>query len=289
VEKNDMNGTNRLSPARGVGAESYRRRRAARSGHLAPRKGAGWQTLPGIALALAFGSAGACYTVPVSGRTSINVFHPSEDIEIGREAYVQLLADETLAGPGPERDRVERVLSRLAAVAADEGGAWEWEVALIVNDEIANAFALPGGKMAVYTGLLDVCRTEAGLAVVMGHEIAHVLARHGTERITQAMGVDLALAAVDNGDTRRLAGMAIQLLYGMPFGRQMESEADRIGLITMARAGYDPREAIAFWERMERRSGPRPPEFLSTHPSHETRIQRLRERMPEALAAWRGP
>ena len=274
---------------RRAGAESYRKGRNGRSGRRAGRRGPASGILPGLALALSLATTG-CHTVPVSGRTSVNVFAPSDDVQIGREAYVQVLAGEKVAGPGPDRDRVERVLARLAAVAAEEGGRWEWEVTLIENDDVVNAFALPGGKMAVYSGLLEVCQTDAGLAVVMGHEIGHVVARHGTERITQAMGVDLALAAIDAGDTRALAGTAIQLLYGLPFGRQMESEADHIGLIFMARAGYDPREAIAFWERMERMSGGAgPPEFLSTHPSHETRIQGLRGWMPEALAVWKGP
>ena len=265
-----------------VGAESYPKAQPGRPS--GPRKLA--LALPGLVLAAGLPLL-ACRTIPVTGRSSFNIFSPSDDVEIGREAYDQALAGQAIAGPGPEREMVERVMSRLVDVADDEG--WEWQVTLIEDDEVVNAFALPGGKMAVYTGILAVCESPAGLAVVIGHELGHVVGRHGTERVTQAMGVEAALGLLDAGDTQAIVANAYHLLVGLPFGRQMEAEADHIGLIYMARAGYDPREAIAFWERMERGSGSGPPEFLSTHPSHETRIRRLEELLPEALAAWNGP
>jgi predicted Zn-dependent protease len=181
---------------------------------------------------------------------------------------------------------VVRVMNRLAAVAHDPG--FEWEVSLIEDGATVNAFALPGGKMAVYTGILPVCQSETGLAVVMGHEIGHVVARHGTERLTSSLGVDTLLGFLDLGDYAGLVRVGLDVLVDLPFGRQQESEADEIGLIYMARAGYDPREAVAFWGRMEGAGGGGPPEFLSTHPSHETRIERLRAKLPEAQEAWRS-
>lgn len=141
--------------------------------------------------------------------------------------------------------------------------------------------------MAVYTGILPVCQSETGLAVVMGHEIGHVIARHGTERMTSSMGLEVALSFTNLGDYEGLARSGLDLLVNKPFGRSQESEADAMGLIYMARAGYDPREAVRFWERMEGLGGKKVPEFLSTHPSHETRVKQLQERLPEALEIWR--
>jgi predicted Zn-dependent protease len=142
--------------------------------------------------------------------------------------------------------------------------------------------------MAVYTGILPVCKGETGLAVVMGHEIGHVVARHGTERMTLALGSSAALSLVNLGDYAQLGQLALEYTLNRPFGRDQESEADEIGLIYMARAGYDPREAIAFWERMESLGSGGAPEFLSTHPSHETRVKRLTAKLPEALEVWRA-
>ena len=265
--------------------ESYPNPRPAK--RVAPAKRRAGLALLGLALA-GFG----CHTTPVTGRASVNVFSPEEDVALGREAYQQSLAGSTIVTSGPEYDMVVRVMERLAVAAddprLDDVDVWEWEVTLVLDDQMVNAYALPGGKMAVYTGILPVCATEAGLAVVMGHEIGHVVARHGTERVTQGMGVSTALSMLSNGDVQAIAAVATDLLWGKPFGRNMESEADHIGLILMARAGYDPREAPAFWERMSQGTGESPPEFFSTHPSHETRVQRLQELMPEALAEWTG-
>jgi len=235
--------------------------------------------------ALFLGAAG-CHTTPVTGRSSLNVFSTADDIQLGKEAYSQVLENAKLVTAGKNHDMVERAMTRLTAVADDPG--FEWEANLIQDDKTVNAFALPGGKMAVYTGILSVCQGETGLAVVMGHEIGHVVARHGTERMTTSLPVDLVLSLVNLGDYTQLAQMSLDVLLNLPFGRKQESEADEIGLMYMAKAGYDPREAIAFWERMEALSSGGPPEFLSTHPSHETRVQRLKERLPEALEAWKA-
>ncbi len=236
--------------------------------------------LAGVGLALALVSA--CASVPITGRSTVNLFSVSDDVQLGRQAYQDLLAQERVVTGGSELEMVRRVMNRLVAVADDAG--YEWEVNLLDAPDTVNAFALPGGKMAVYTGILPVCQSEAGLAVVMGHEIAHVVARHGTERVTNAYGVEVALALLNVGDYEELARMAVSLVFELPYGRKHESEADRIGLIYMARAGYDPEEAVRFWSRMAEGTGAGPPEFLSTHPSHETRIENLRGWLPEARA-----
>jgi predicted Zn-dependent protease len=238
-----------------------------------------------LGLLLLLATTAACHTSPVTGRRSLNAFSTSQDIELGREAYGQVLAEQKLVSAGKNHEMVTRAMTRLSAVADDAG--YEWEVSLIQDDKTVNAFALPGGKMAVYTGILPVCQSETGLAVVMGHEIGHVVARHGTERMTNMLGFDLVLSLLNIGDYAQLAQMLLDVFVNLPNGRQQESEADEIGLIYMARAGYDPREAVAFWERMESLGGGGPPEFLSTHPSHETRVERLREKLPEALEVWR--
>jgi predicted Zn-dependent protease len=237
-------------------------------------------------LLLALLPCSACRTTPVTGRPTLNLFSTRDDVRLGNEAYAQVLAGATLLRSGPDHERVVRVLKRLAAVADDPG--YDWDVSLIRDDETVNAFALPGGKMAVYTGILPVCQGETGLAVVMGHEIGHVVAGHGTERMTTALGTELVLSLANLGDYSELARVGSEYLIQRPFGRQHESEADEIGLVYMARAGYDPREAIAFWERMQAGTGGGPPEFLSTHPSHETRIERLERKLPEALEIWRA-
>jgi predicted Zn-dependent protease len=227
----------------------------------------------------------ACHTTPVTGRRSLNAFSTQDDIQLGNEAYQQVLAGQKLVKAGPEAEMVKRIMTRLAAVSDDAG--YQWEVNLIDDPAMVNAFALPGGKMAVYTGILPVATSETGLAVVMGHEIGHVIARHGTERMTSSLGLDAVLQFLNIGDYAGLAQTGLELIVNRPFGRAQESEADEIGLVYMARAGYDPREAIAFWQRMEELGGSGGPEFLSTHPSHETRIERLKEKMPEALEIWR--
>ena len=236
-------------------------------------------------LALGAGlTVASCQTTPVTGRSSFNLFTAEQDVELGREAFSQVLASERTVRSGPRWQMVKNCFDRITAVADDPG--WEWEVVLLDNDATVNAFALPGGKMAVYTGIIPVAQTEEGLAVVMGHEIGHVVAQHGTERMTQSMGLEVVTALLSGNEYAQLAQGALQYGVALPFGRSQESEADEIGLIYMARAGYDPRESVAFWQRMAQLSGGGPPEFLSTHPSHETRATRLEELMPRALREY---
>jgi predicted Zn-dependent protease len=189
---------------------------------------------------------------------------------------------------------VQRVGSRIAAVTDLK---YQWEFKLIADDKQANAFALPGGKVAVYTGILPITRDEAGLAAVLGHEIGHVVARHGGERLSQQMGVQTvtqiaAGMASSNPATVQLVAAALGAgaQYGvlLPWSRQQESEADHIGIILMAKAGYDPHASVELWKRMQAAAtGQRPSEWLSTHPSEATRIQQLERWMPEAMKDYK--
>ncbi|TVR50962.1 MAG: M48 family peptidase [Puniceicoccaceae bacterium] len=239
----------------------------------------------------------ACYTVPETGRRSLSLIPASQEMAMGVSAFDQIKQQERLATDRAKIERVQRIGHRIAEAVGDDLPGAEWEFVLFENEAV-NAFALPGGKVGVFTGLLDLAETDDELAVVMGHEVAHVTARHGGERMSQifaltAVGValDAALSGQDQ-QTRALAmaayGVGTTVGVILPYSRRAESEADEIGLIYMARAGYDPRAAITFWEKMAERAkgASRPPEFLSTHPSDETRIARLQMLMPRALAIY---
>jgi predicted Zn-dependent protease len=233
----------------------------------------------------------ACQTVPVTGRQQLMLVSEPEENQMGAQAYRQILSRSRLSRDPALNDEVSRVGSRIAAVTGR--GRLGWEFAVIEDDRQVNAFALPGGKVAVYTGLFPVAQDEAGLATVVGHEIAHVVARHGAERASQQIavqgGLALTMAALSRGDPRTVrtfgallgAGAAVGLI--LPWSRQQESEADRLGLTYMARAGYDPRAALAFWDRVEQAAGggQRIPEFLSTHPSYGTRRRQIERWIPE--------
>jgi predicted Zn-dependent protease len=233
----------------------------------------------------------ACGTVPVTGRQQLMLISESDETQMGLTAYRDILSKETISRDQRLNALVQRVGRRIAAVA--ERPDYQWEFRVVDKDE-ANAFALPGGKVAVYTGILKYTRTDAGLAVVMGHEVAHALARHGAERISQSsaanalIGLGAAVAGVQDPTIMQAISAAYGVGVELPFGRGQESEADHIGLILMAKAGYDPREAVPFWQRMSSgQGGSGPPEFLSTHPSGQTRIRQLQEWMPEALSHYR--
>jgi predicted Zn-dependent protease len=230
--------------------------------------------------------------VPVTGRTQLVDLSPADEARLGASAYRAALAKAEVLGSGPEVELVRRVAARIAAVSDDPG--FDWEVNVLRSAQ-ANAFALPGGKVAVYTGILPITRDEDGLAVVVGHEIAHAIARHGAERMAQqklAQAGQLT-AALAVGEMERETRYAVMAAFGLgaqygvllPFSRKHESEADRIGLLYMARACFDPRAAPEVWRRMAKASGGGSPrEFTSTHPSHETRIRDFESWMPEALA-----
>jgi len=243
----------------------------------------------------------ACATVPLTNRKQINFIPDSEMLAMSYQQYDAFLKENKLSKNQSQTQMVKRVGKKIRTAVthflADnnyaqllEGYAWEFN---LVEDKLVNAWCMPGGKVVVYTGILPVTRNEAGLAVVMGHEIAHAIAEHGSERmsqelIRQAGGVALSVALKDNPEETRnywLAayGLGSEVGVMLPFSRLHESEADHLGLIFMAMAGYNPQEAPKFWERMSKVGGQKPPEFLSTHPSDETRISNLNKWMPEAM------
>ncbi|MBW2120747.1 MAG: M48 family metallopeptidase [Deltaproteobacteria bacterium] len=241
----------------------------------------------------------ACETVPVTGRSHLVLISPSQEMALGVKSYREILKESKLSQDRKIVAMVNRVGRRIARVASRDypvARGYEWEFNVIADDKTPNAFALPGGKVAVYTGILKYTRNEAGLATVLGHEIGHVLARHGAERMSQYLLAQLGAAALNvaigNQDPETVRAMNIGYGVGttvgvlLPFSRLEESEADHIGLILMAKAGYDPREAVRFWERMEKSGGKKSLPFLSTHPTDEKRIAQIKEWMPEALAYY---
>jgi predicted Zn-dependent protease len=245
-----------------------------------------------ILIALGLASATGCTTVSGSGRSQLNMLSASEERSLGEQAYAQELSGAKVVTSGPDYERVQRV-SRRIFESANRNHAiartFRWDVVLIDQPKTVNAWALPGGKCAVYSGLLRVADTDDMLAVVMGHECAHATSRHSGERITQqVLGETLANTAfvlADMPPAGQQAVMAGLGLGGLAFSRSHESEADEIGLIISADAGYDPRAAITLWQRMDAAS-PGSIEFLSTHPKESTRIARLQRIMPAAMRAY---
>jgi len=245
----------------------------------------------------------ACATVPITHRHSLQLLPESELASLSLQEYDKVLKNSKLSTDTQKVEMVRRVGFKIAKAAeaflAEAGMQSEiknlkWEFNLIEDDKVVNAWVMPGGKAAVYTGILPFTKDETGLAVVLGHEVGHAIAGHGNERMSQGLlaqmgGAALSIALSQNSPaTRDLfmqaygAGATIGLL--LPYSRLQESEADRIGLTLMARAGYDPREAVPFWERMSKQEGKsKPPEFLSTHPAPESRIADIKKYIPEAL------
>jgi metalloendopeptidase OMA1, mitochondrial len=249
---------------------------------------------PALVMALlAAGFVVACETVPYTGRSQLQFISSEQESQLGAQAFQQTLAKTKLSTDAAASEMVTRVGSRIAAVTGHP--EYKWEYRLIQDDKQVNAFALPGGKVAVYTGILPITRDENGLAAVLGHEIGHVIARHGGERVSQQMlvnvGLETTMAALSRGNPATVQAVASLLGAGatvgvlLPWGRAQESEADHLGLILMAKAGYDPHAARDLWVRMAAASkgSGKPPEFLSTHPSEPTRIQQIEAWMPEAM------
>ncbi len=232
-----------------------------------------------------------------AGRKAHYALNPQQESALGLQSYQQVLNESQTISSGPEYEMVKRVAQRLAGATGDASKKFDWRVSLVRSSQV-NAFCLPGGKIVVYTGILPVAKTEAGLATVMGHEMAHATLRHGSERLLQQKatqtlmtGVRVSVGDMSYDQQRAIMGaLGAGAQYGLllPFSREHESEADAIGLRYMARAGYDPREAIEFWKRMSSSmsgSG-KPPEFMSTHPSDQTRIQALEGLLPAALKEY---
>ena len=233
-----------------------------------------------------------------AGRTVRLGMNPQQESALGMQAYRQVLSESRTITSGEAFDMVNRCAQKLEAAVGEKGKNFQWAVSVVQSDQV-NAFCLPGGKIVVYTGIIPVAKSEAGLAVVMGHEIAHATLRHGSERVLQQQttntflqGVNFSMGDMDYNQRRQLMGLigaGAQVGYILPFSRDHESEADSTGLRYMARAGYDPREAVTFWQRMSAQSGKSSqPQFLSTHPANATRIERLKEELPAALEIYQA-
>lgn len=259
-----------------------------------------WATLSLGAAAGALQSLAGCYKAPGTARDQFIYLSPEKEIAMGVSAFRDILRSAPLSLDPDVNDLVHRVGRRIADAANKP--EYLWEFAVIEEPHMVNAFCLPGGKVAVFTGILPVTKNEAGLATVMGHEVAHALQRHGAERISRSILEQIAqlgtLAAAATGHLDPGVMQGLQSAYGvgvsLPFNRKQESEADYIGLQLMAKAGYDPREAVPFWERMSGcpknmigtlcfRSANSIPEFLSTHPSDITRINQIEASLPDAM------
>jgi len=262
------------------------------------RRGGGFRWK--IMLVFAIGAAGYYFAnqkeVPFTGRKQLRTMKPAQEMQLGLQSYQQILRDSRVQARGPIVDKVREIGEDIARAAANEDPGFKWDFN-VIDDQQVNAFALPGGYTAVYTGIIPVAANDNGLAAIMGHEIGHALAHHGAERMAQqnmqrivGAGVAMGAGGMDMGAQRAVMGVfggVSKYGFALPFSRSHESEADLIGLILMARACYDPREAPRLWERMKQASGGgAPPEFQSTHPSPETRISDFKKNMPMAIEIY---
>jgi len=247
-----------------------------------------------------------CSEVEITGRKQFNIVPDSTMNSMSFQSYSEFLSTHKLSTNAEQTQMVNRVGGRIQNAVEqyckrnnieDRLEGYEWEFNLI-EDPNVNAWCMPGGKVVVYTGILPVAQSEAGLAVVMGHEIAHAFAKHGAERMSQGLlvemgGIALSTALKDKPEqTKNLFmqsyGIGTQVGVLLPYSRVHENEADHLGLIFMAMAGYNPEEAVSFWQRMAaQKTGAQPPEFLSTHPASETRIQNLKDLLPEAMKYYK--
>jgi len=231
----------------------------------------------------------ACATTPL-GRRQLVLFPEPEMAAMGVAAFDKLKAEMPTSKDAAKQRYVRCVAGAITAQLRPEEAPGSWEVTLFEEDS-ANAFALPGGKIGVHTGLLRVATNQDQLATVLGHEVAHVVARHSNERVSTQYAAQTGLqlaGAITSGSPQLMAllGVGAQVGVLLPFSRTQESEADMLGLDLMARAGFDPRQSVSLWENMARAGGAGQPEFLSTHPSHGTRIQELSARIPQVLPAY---
>ncbi len=260
-----------------------------------------------IFMACALLALTACTTVPITGRSQLNLIPGSSMLSMSLQQYDTFLKEHKLSADKKQTEMVKHVGARIQEAVeryfASSGmssrlSGYQWEFNLVEDKEV-NAWCMPGGKVVVYTGILPVTQGEAGLAVVMGHEIAHAVAEHGNERMSQGLlaqfgGMALAEAlAAKPAATRQLwmTVYGVGAKYGaiMPYSRLQESEADHLGLIFMAMAGYDPNEAVSFWRRMSAQKGGQAiPAFLSTHPSDAARIDNIRRLIPETMRYYKG-
>jgi predicted Zn-dependent protease len=257
-------------------------------GRLVPRLTRRDFVLGGTALLLC-----GCATTPITGRSQLMLVSEAQETALGVQAYQELLRKEPVTHDPRYTEPVHSIARRLEGAANRPD--LHWEVSVIQEDETVNAFALPGGKIGVYTGIFPIAQTAGGLAIIMGHELGHVIARHGAERMSQQLGAQLLGSALAVGFQASPYANTIMAAYGLtaqvgvllPYSRLQESEADRIGLVLAAKAGYDPQTAVGVWQRMAKRSGRRPPPFLSTHPTPESRIEDIKKFLPQAMAQFR--
>ena len=250
--------------------------------------------------ALAIGAAASgCTTTPITGRKQLNLVGDDTINKLGIQQYGEALGKAKKSTNQAQIAQVMRVGQKLAAAAeAEFKPGYQWEFNVIDDDKTVNAWCLPGGKIAVYSGIMPLTQTDAGLATVLAHEISHALAHHGAERLSRSellqLGESGILAAVDAGKpgasqaVGAALGLGAQVGVELPFSRRQESEADHIGLILMAKAGYDPVAALDFWKRMAAQSKGGTPGFLSDHPTDENRIADIQKEMPEAQRAYAG-
>ncbi|MDF1849334.1 MAG: M48 family metallopeptidase [Verrucomicrobiales bacterium] len=250
-----------------------------------------------ISLILSLVVVACTTTVPETGRKQLNFLNPAEEAALGLSEFNKLKQEKPISKNSQYNALVQRVGKRLSVVMPVPNAEWEF---VVFDDDTPNAFALPGGKVGVHTGIFDITQNEAGMAAVIGHEVAHVVARHSGERLSQnavagAVVAGAGIALNRDGRDGALATAALgggALLATRAFSRNQELEADRMGAIFMARAGYNPEESVGLWQRFgqwrtQNSQGGRGPAFLSTHPLDERRIDELRKFMPEAMAEYK--
>lgn len=234
-----------------------------------------------------------CATAPITGRRQLLLLSEDQETSLGLQSYQEVLTKEKLSTDPAANALVQQVGARIAAAT---GKNYAWEFKVVDKPDTVNAFCLPGGKVVVYSGILPVTRDANGLATVIGHEVAHAIARHGGERVSEGLLTNLGIEAVTasmgvkDPDTVKtvsgLLGAGVAVGVMLPFSRDQESEADHLGLVYMAKAGFSPDSAVEFWQRMQASSKGAPPQILSDHPSDETRIRQIQSWLPEARAAY---
>ncbi|MCC7460766.1 MAG: M48 family metallopeptidase [Proteobacteria bacterium] len=243
-------------------------------------------------LAIVSLSLSSCVTLPETGQKKLLLTSVSQENQMGEEGYKEVISKAKLANNLPAAKVLQRTGSRIAVVTGQSDFKWEYN---LIDDKQLNAWCMPGGKIAVYTGILPFMKTEGGMAAVIGHEVAHATLRHSGQRMTQELGTQMVLgmagASLANSPYQNqiMAAMGAGATVGvlLPYGRGHETEADTIGLKYMAEAGYDPREALSFWERFSAATSQgAPPEFLSTHPGGETRINNLKKNMKAMMKIY---
>jgi len=267
--------------------------------------------LAGLAALFACGillPAAGCTTVPITGRSQLNLISDGEMLAMSSEQYGAFMKENKPGKDTAAARKVRRVGQRIQGAVekyfrekglTSELSGYSWEFNLVESEEL-NAWCMPGGKVVFYSGIIPICQDEKGIAVVMGHEVAHAVAKHGAERMSEGLiaqmgGVALSAALQSKPEETQalyMTAFGLGAQYGvmLPHSRNQESEADHLGLIFMAMAGYDPGEAIPFWQRMSAKAGGgKPPEFMSTHPADETRIKDIKALLPEAMKYYQAP